>query len=108
MYKNMAQELTDMIEQLQAIVKQELLRIAPEVEKIIKNRSKDQHRIESLLDKLLDCAGMDNDGLELFKRLCRYYNRLNPAASGDYVRYYHEQYGIENNETENMNGDDKA
>jgi hypothetical protein len=109
MNKDMAREVAGLFEQLQAITKQELLRIAPDVENIIRNRSKDQHRIESLLDKLLECAGMDNEGLEMFKRLCRYYYKFNPAAAGDYVRYYHEFYGSEDNESEKIaNGDDTA
>jgi hypothetical protein len=92
MDKNIIIEMAGMIEQTKAITKQELNILSPEVDSIIKKRSKDQHRIESLLDRLLDCAGMDNDGLELFKKLCRYYYRLNPSAASDYVRYYHELY----------------
>jgi hypothetical protein len=92
MDKNIVIEMAGMIEQAKAITKQELLFLSSEVDSIIEQRSKDQHRIESLLDRLLDCAGMDNDGLELFKKLCRYYFRLNPSAVSDYVRYYHEIY----------------
>jgi hypothetical protein len=90
-----------MIEQIQAITKQELSRLSPEVDTIIKIRSKDQHRIESMLDRLLDCAGMDNDGLVLFKKLCRYYYRINPAAVNDYVGFYHELYGEDSTEDKN-------
>ena len=29
-------------------------------------------------------------GLALYKKLCRYYYTLNPAATADYVNYYRE------------------
>ena len=98
MERSMMPDITKTVEQIQSLNRQELLVLEPEVTRIIKTRSQDQRRIEGLLDRLLDCAGTGDDGLDLFKRLCRYYYRLNPAAAADYVRFYHEMYGEDGEE----------
>jgi hypothetical protein len=62
-------EICGMVEQLQELTKISLAQLEPQVEYIIRNRITDNNEIEHLLDSLLDCAGMSDDGLLLFK-LC--------------------------------------
>jgi hypothetical protein len=81
-----------MVEQLQELTKISLAQLEPQVEYIIRNSITDNNEIEHLLDSLLDCAGMSDDGLLLFKRLCRYYFPINEAATADYVYIYRDLY----------------
>ncbi len=41
----------------------------------------------------------DEDMLLLFKKLCRHYFRIDPAATADYVHTYREMWDEEPNET---------
>lgn len=81
-----------LIEEGQIINKQVISLVELQVDEIISNCDTDGKRIEVLLDILLDCAGMDNDALILFKRLCRYYYRLNPSTTSEYVYTYRDLY----------------
>ena len=60
-----------------------------EVEAIVRNGSCDVARIERTLDGLLDFAA-DRDCLEWFRRLCRHYWDIDPAATAGYVHAYRE------------------
>ena len=46
------------------------------------------------LDRLLDVADHPA-GLKLFKRLCRYYYPIAPAATADYIHAYREMWDAE-------------
>jgi len=105
--KIISNELAGMIERIQMMTNQEVKRLTPEVEKLINSRSQDNHHIETILDQLLDCAGMSSDAIELFKHLCRYCYMQNPAAVVDYIRIYHDLYG-ENSEQDNSKTNDDA
>lgn len=67
------QEVSSMIESLQPLIRQNLSLLTNQVDILIKGRERDDNRIQRLLDALLDYAGMCEEGLDLFKRLCRYY-----------------------------------
>jgi len=60
---------------------------AAEVDAILDSHCTDAGGIEHLLDGLLDFC-FDDDMLLLFKKLCRYYFRIDPAATADYVHTY--------------------
>lgn len=62
-----------------------------EVEAIVRSGSRDVKRIEQTLDGLLDFAA-DRDCLELFRRLCRHYWDIDPAATAGYVHAYREMW----------------
>ena len=87
------QEILEMARQLNNLLKEAVSLIEPEVEKAIHERVTDNHHIELLLDRLLDYAGMDDDGLALFNRLCRYYYSINPTATAEYSNTYRDLYG---------------
>ncbi len=66
----------------------------PVVDAIIATRCHDTSHIEHTLDRLLDVADHPA-GLKLFKRLCRYYYPIAPAATADYIHAYREIWGTE-------------
>lgn len=85
-------EIGDMVKQIKILSQESVAIIKPQVENIIGNHIIDEKQIERLLDVLLDQAGMCNDGLMLFKRLCRYYFPINPNATDRYVYAYRDMY----------------
>lgn len=66
----------------------------PEVEDIIRQRSREVARIEHTLDGLLAFCG-DDAALALFKRLCRYYWDIDSEATARHVLAYREWFGGE-------------
>ena len=60
---------------------------APVVDALVENPSPDVSDIERMLDGLLDFC-FDPEVLRLFKRLCRHYHRIDPAATAEYVASY--------------------
>jgi hypothetical protein len=67
---------------------------SPVVEQIIASGSRDARHIEETLDGLLDFAG-HHSVLPLYRRLCRHYFAIDPAAAAHYVRAYREMYDAE-------------
>lgn len=64
---------------------------SPEVEIIIRGQSKDVNQIERLLDGMLGFC-FDGDMLRLYKKLCRYYFKINPQATAFYVHAYRDMW----------------
>ncbi len=89
-------ELVDAIrplaEGLRALHAQAVALYTPEVDAIIASRSRDVHRIERTLDRILSVCAHD-DALALFKRLCRYYYGIDPEATAHYVYAYRDMFG---------------
>jgi hypothetical protein len=67
---------------------------SPEVDDIIRGKSRDMNRIEHLLDGMLGFC-FDGDMLRLYKRLCRYYFEENPQSTAFYVHAYREMWDTE-------------
>lgn len=63
----------------------------PVVESLLADGSKDVRTIEQTLDGLLDFC-FDADVLRLYRRLCRHYYDLDPAAAASYVRAYRDMW----------------
>jgi hypothetical protein len=66
----------------------------PIVNAIVAVRSTDVAHIEQTLDGLLGFAGSE-DGLRLFKSLCRYYWQVAPAATASYIHIYRDMWDTE-------------
>ena len=77
--------------QMQQLARQAIPLYAEEVDAILRGRSTDAQRIEHQLDGMLSFC-FDAEMLLLFKKLCRYYFQLDPAATADYVRFYREMW----------------
>ena len=63
----------------------------PVVDDILRIRSRDTQHIEHTLDGLLDFCGHE-PVLQLYKKLCRHYWDIDPAATADYINAYREYW----------------
>ena len=63
----------------------------PVVDDILRTRSRDTQHIAHTLDGLLDFCGHE-PVLQLYKKLCRHYWDIDPAATADYVNAYREYW----------------
>jgi len=82
------------MEKLQAVA---VAQYTPEVEALIATGSRDAQQIESTLDRLLDIA-CHPAGLELFRKLCRYYYTFAAAATADYIHAYRDMWDTDGTE----------
>ncbi len=79
------------IETLKQLASQAERQYALEVEAILKDQSHDSHRIERVLDGMLDFC-FDEKMLYLYKKLCRYYFKIDPHATVSYVNAYRDMW----------------
>ncbi len=63
----------------------------PVVDDILSTRSRDTQHIEHTLDGLLDFCGHE-PVLQLYKKLCRHYWAIDPAATAYYINAYREYW----------------
>ena len=61
------------------------------VDDILRTGSQDVRHIEHTLDGLLDFCGYE-PVLRMYKKLCRHYWDIDPAATADYVNAYREYW----------------
>lgn len=71
-----------------------LAKYAPVVSHLLRSGSHDACQIERTLDGLLDFCG-HAAVLQLYRRLCRHYHGVDPAAALGYVTAYRTMYGRE-------------
>jgi hypothetical protein len=79
---------------LSALARRAVAEYTPLVEAIVRDQSRDARRIERTLDGLLD-FGFDPEALLLYKKLCRHYYFIDPAAAAYYVHAYREMWDSE-------------
>ena len=92
--KGLVETIGELLESRSAIVRQAVAEYAPVVDSIVRTQSKDIHHIEHTLDGLLDFC-FDPAALLMFKKLCRHYYFIDPAATADYIRFYREMWDSE-------------
>ena len=63
----------------------------PVVDDILRTRSRDTQHIEHTLDGMLDFCGYE-PVLRLYKKLCRHYWDIDPAATAYYINAYREYW----------------
>ena len=92
------QSMTDMVQTIRkiAVAQQQLARQAEqqysfEVDSIQRDQCREPRRIECLLDGMLDFC-FDDGMLHLYKKLCRYYFKIDPEATVSYVYVYREMW----------------
>ena len=86
--------LDALVGQLQRLQLQAAQQYQPVVDALLRNSSRDVKQIEHTLDGLLDFCG-HAPVLELYRRLCRHYWDIDPAATADYVKAYRERWDSE-------------
>ncbi len=89
--KSLLDTLRLLAEGQQKLALQALDAYEPLVTATIKNNNINQHEIEHLLDGMLDFC-YDDAILVLYRKLCRYYFDINPAATVDYIDLYRERW----------------
>ena len=85
------ESIVELVRQLASLNDRAVLVYSPIVMDIVNGKSTDPHLIESTLDGLLGFAGSE-EGLVLYKKLCRHYWDLDPAATASYVHAYREMW----------------
>ncbi len=91
------ENVSGLVRQMHGLARQAHVGYAAEVDAVIAERCRDTRRIERLLDGILD-FGFDDAMTQLFKRLCRYYYTLDPAATADYVHIYRDMWDSDGEE----------
>lgn len=80
-----------LVGQLQRLQVRAAQQYQPVVDALVRNRSRDVQLIEHTLDGLLDFCGHARVR-EMYRRLCRHYWEIDPAATTDYVKAYRERW----------------
>jgi len=93
----LVRSISEIAKSLQDLSRQAVKEYAPVVEAILRSQSADIHHIESTLDGLLGFCG-DPEALLLYKKLCRHYYSVDPAATASYVHAYRDMWESENEE----------
>lgn len=78
---------------LQDVHRQAVQLYTPEVDAIVRSRSRDIRRIEQTLDSLLSFCSHD-DAVVVYKKLCRFYFDIDPVATADYVNAYRDLWDV--------------
>jgi len=93
-HDEMVKSICGIVEGLQALNKEALQAYIPIVDSIVRSGSRDVHYIEHTLDGLLSFCGYEPI-LQLYKKLCRHFYYINPAATAYYVNSYREMWDSE-------------
>ena len=88
-YADMLESIRGLASGLHAINQRAVRAYTPVVEAILRSPIPDTHHIEHTLDGLLDFC-CHEPALILYKKLCRYYFNINPAATVQYIEAYRE------------------
>ena len=96
-YDELFQSVKEIAQSLQALNRRAVREYTPIVEAIVREGCRDVQHIERTLDGLLDFAH-DPAALLLYKKLCRHYYSIDPAATARYIEYYREMWNSESEE----------
>ena len=89
--------IIDLVRSLDGIQRRAAQQYEPVVDDILRNHSQDVEHIERTLDRLLDFCGFD-PVLAMYKRLCRHYWDIDPAATAYYINAYREYWDSDRRE----------
>jgi hypothetical protein len=90
-YPALLESVSQLAEAMQDLNRRAVREYSPVVETILQTRRRDTRHIEHTLDGLLGFCGYE-PALLLYRKLCRYYFALDPAAAVDYVNAYREMW----------------
>ena len=79
------------IGRMQDLQRQAAQQYKPVVDDFLRSRCRDAKQIDHTLNGLLDFCGYE-PVLQLYKRLCRHYWGIDPAATTDYIKAYREHW----------------
>ena len=98
-YPDLLESVSKLAEALQDLNKQAVRQYAPVVQAILLSDIRDTLHIERTLDGLLDFCGHE-PALLLYRRLCRYYFDIDPAATVFYINAYRELWDSEEEDSD--------
>ncbi len=87
---NSAQDIISLADEIKSLARVAARQYADEVESILNKKTRSAARIERCLDGLLDFC-FNDEALALYKKICRYYFDIAPAATASYVNAYRER-----------------
>ena len=90
-YDTLIQNISALAGEMQRLQHQAAELYLPIVEDLLRSCSRDVAAIEHTLDGLLDFCGHEPI-LQLFKKLCRHYWAIDPAATANYIQAYRENW----------------
>lgn len=96
MYVQFYKEIQKLADSFQNLSKVTIQEYSPLVESMIRHKVQDANKIEHLLDYMLGFC-FDSEMLLLYKKLCRYYFKIDPEATAHYVYAYREMWDDEYN-----------
>jgi len=96
-YDSLLHTLGGFATRIQAVNRQAVREYAPTVESILRSQSRDASHIDHILDGLLGFCAYE-PALVLFKRLCRHYWEIHPAATVWHIDAYREMWESNDNE----------
>ena len=92
--KDFVEEVGEMLMQINELLRHGLPSLEARVNHVIKYKEKDYNKIDRILSDLLDYTQID-EGLTVFKRLCRYCYPIHPELVTAYIGYYREMYDLD-------------
>lgn len=84
----------ELVSSLSTLARRAVTEYTPLVGSIVRERPHDVRHIEHTLDGLLDFC-FDPEALLLYRKLCRHYDFIDPAAAVDYVNAYRDMWDSE-------------
>ena len=90
-FDDLVRSIKAIAEGFESLNQQAVLAYTPIVEEILRSGSRDAQHIEHTLDGLLDFCS-EPEILLLYRKLCRHYYFVDPAAAVDYVQIYRERW----------------
>jgi signal transduction histidine kinase len=91
MDKEVIREIGEALMQINELLKQGLPPLKARVDHIIKHKVTDYNQIDRLLSDLLDYTQID-EGLTIYRRLCKYSFYIYPDLTASYIETYREMY----------------
>lgn len=91
------QAILDLVDSMRELEQRAALQYRPVVDDILRTGSRDAQHIEQTLDGLLDFCGHEPVVLT-YRRLCRHYWQLDPAATAFYINAYRERWDSDEQE----------
>ena len=90
-YDATLQAIETLAASMRELQQQAVRQYQPVVDDLLRSRSRDTRLIERTLDGLLDFCGHE-PVLEMYKKLCRHYWDIDPAATAYYINAYREYW----------------
>ncbi len=87
----LAKKIVPLAREIQALCEQGVAHWEPRVDAMIATDGWDKQEVERAFEHLLDLAQHD-EGLRLFKKLCRAYWATDPNTVASYVQQYREMW----------------